>query len=171
MSSLIRNNPAFYLLIIQVFQLSANSADLQCKNESAESAEMLRSWPIFIFIFWNLEFTTQICQASDSECLNFRCNARRYSQSLSVLILGDPCCYFQKICIGSFFFADFTDAKLVSIHKNGKTPFYTLIIKSFLTFRQLRRFVLQSESAKSAEISKSWNFSFFDLDISKALLK
>ena len=32
------------------------------------------------------------------------------------------------------FFADFTDAKLVTTHKNGKTSFYTLIIRSFLNF-------------------------------------
>ena len=69
------------------------------------------------------------------------------------------------------FFVDISDAKLVSSYKNGKTWFYMLIIRSFWAFRQLRGFVAQSESAKSAEIFRSWNFSFFDLEISEALLK
>ena len=82
----------------------------------------------------------------------------------SLLLLSEELLWFN-------FLADFTDAKLVSTHKNGKTAFCILIIRSFLTFRQLCGFVVQSEPAKSAEIFRSWNFLFFDLEISKALLK
>ena len=37
------------------------------------------------------------------ECLTLRYNARRYSQSLPVLISRDPCCFSRKICFGSIF--------------------------------------------------------------------
>ena len=53
-----------------------------------------------------------------------------------------------------YVFAEFTDGKLVSTHKNDKT-FYMLIIRVFLIFRQPADFVVQRESAKSGEIFRS----------------
>ena len=68
------------------------------------------------------------------------------------------------------FLADFIDAKLVSTHKIGKT-FYMLLIRSFLTFHPLWGFVVQSKPAKAAEMFIILKFFFFDLEISKVLLK
>ena len=82
----------------------------------------------------------------------------------SLLLLSEDLFWFN-------FFADFTDAELVSTHKNGKKNIYMLIIRSLLTFRQLHRFVVQRKSAKSGKIFKSWNFSFFDLEISLEYIK
>ena len=67
-----------------------------------------------------------------------------------------PVVSFRGFVLVEIIFADFIDAKLVSTHKNGKTSFYMLIIRSFfLTFHQLCGFVVQSESAKSADIFRS----------------
>ena len=68
------------------------------------------------------------------------------------------------------FLADFIDAKLVSTHKIGKT-FYMLLIRSFLTFHPLWGFVVQRKPAKAAEMFIILKFFFFDLEISKVLLK
>ena len=127
-TDLIRSNPACYLLIMQVSQLSANSADSQCKANlwNRQKYLNLEHFSFFILlldyakqVFWMFNFEVpckEIQPIFISSCI-----------TLSMLFLSEDLFWFN-------FFADFTDAKLVSTHKNGKTSFYMSIIKSFFNF-------------------------------------
>ena len=72
------------------------------ESESAESAEIFKSWRPFAFLYKSLEGTALILQITNSECL--RGNATRINQFLPIPVSRDPCCYFssEKLVWSSF---------------------------------------------------------------------
>ena len=64
------------------------------QSESAELAEIFKSWRFFIFLYWSLKGTASMCQITNNECL--RGSTTRISQSLSILVSHNPCCYFSS---------------------------------------------------------------------------
>ena len=97
------------------------------QSKSAESAEIFTSSRFFIFLYRILKGTALIFQITNKECL--RSNITRISQSLSILVSCDPCCYlsskkngliqllkFQgfKFSYTSAFFKDFLTLPMIS---------------------------------------------------------
>ena len=93
-ATLLKNNPAFYLVIIIVFWTFRRFREFIAQSKSAESTEIFKSWRFFIFLYWSRKGTVLIHQTTNSKCL--RNIATRISQFLSVLVSRDPCFYFPS---------------------------------------------------------------------------
>ena len=72
------------------------------QSESTKLVEIFKSWRFVIFLYWRLKCTALIRQVTNNKCL--RGIATRISQSLSVLVSCDPCCYLssEKLTWSSF---------------------------------------------------------------------
>ena len=80
-----------------------------------------------------------MCQTCDFECLALRCNARRYSQSLLIVVSLDPCCLSSKKLPWLGFCTAFVHQKLISTLRNDKRIFCLVIIKIFLDLAPIMR--------------------------------
>ena len=80
-----------------------------------------------------------MCQTCDFECPNLRCNARRYSQSLSIVVSLDPCCLSSKKLSWINCCVTIVDWKLISTLKNYKRIFCLVMTRSFLNLVPIMR--------------------------------
>ena len=80
-----------------------------------------------------------MCQTCNFECLTLKCSARRYSQSLSIVVSFDPCCLSSKKLSWLNFCTAFVDWKLISTLRNDKRIFCLVMIRSFLNLVPIMR--------------------------------
>ena len=106
-------------------------------SESAEWAEIFKSWRFFIFLYWSLKGTALIRQITNNECQ--RGIATRISQSLSILVSRDPDVIFQVKSWSDTVFWWFCRLELVSTPLKSNPTFCLLILQSFLNFSPIPR--------------------------------
>ena len=89
-STLLKDNPAFYLVIIQSFLNFSSIPRIGSAERIRGIGRNFKSWSFFIFLYWSREGTVLIHQVTNNKCL--RNIATKISQSLSILVSRDPCC-------------------------------------------------------------------------------
>ena len=126
------------------------------QGKSAESAEIFKSWRLFVFLYWILKVTTLIRQITSNRCLG------GYATT--------PVVIFQvKRWSDSIFFFLIFFFNLITLFYVGNAAICLVIIQSFLNFPRFRGFVVQGKSAESAEIFKSWKFFISFIEVLKSV--